>query len=299
MEFQDYYKVLGVDKNATAEQIKKAYRKLAVKYHPDKAGNDKKAEDMFKRVNEANDVLGDPEKRKKYDALGENWKYYDEAAARGGAYQGGGGGHNFRPEDFMQGGAGFSDFFEQFFGGSGSAGGQRSNRAYSGQDAQAAMSISLEEAFHGVTKTVNINGQAVNLKLKPGIADEQILRLKGRGSAGFNGGPAGDLLLTIQVNSHPKYERKGDDVYIDTELNSLTAIVGGKLQVQTLHKIINLTIPAGTEQGKLFRLPKLGMPRYGQTDSYGDAFVRVRLHTPQNLTQEDLDKIKSIINGKS
>lgn len=298
MEFQDYYKVLGVDKTATSDQIKKAFRKLAVKYHPDKAGNDKKAEEMFKRINEANDVLSDPEKRKKYDALGENWKYYDEAAARRGAYQGGG--QQFRQEDFMQGGEGFSDFFEQFFrGGGGMGGGQRSNRAFSGQDSQAVMSITLEDAFHGVTKTVSINGQSVNLKLKPGIADEQMLRLKGRGGPGINGGPAGDLLLTIHVNSHPKFERKGDDVYIDAELDSLLAIAGGKLQVQTLHKTISLTIPPGTEHGKLFRLQKLGMPKYGHADQFGDAFVRVRLHTPQNLSPDDLDKIRSIVNRNS
>jgi curved DNA-binding protein len=160
MEFQDYYKVLGVDKNATAEQIKKAFRKLAVKYHPDKAGSDKKAEEMFKRINEANDVLSDPEKRKKYDELGENWKYYDEIKAQGGGgFRGGPSGQRFNPEDFMGGGGGgFSDFFEQFFGGGG-GGGRQSNRAFSGHDAQAMLPISLEEAFHGATKTVNIIGQ--------------------------------------------------------------------------------------------------------------------------------------------
>jgi curved DNA-binding protein len=299
MEFQDYYKVLGVDKNATADQIKKAYRKLAVKYHPDKAGNDKKAEDMFKRVNEANDVLSDQEKRKKYDALGENWKYYDEMQAQGGGGFGGGqSGQRFRPEDFMGGGGGggFSDFFEQFFGG---GGGHHSNRAFSGHDTQATLPVSLEEAFHGVTKTFTINGQTLNLKLKPGIADEQILKLKGRGAPGANGGAAGDLLITIQIKSHAKYERKGDDIYLTAELNSLLAIAGGKLPVTTLHKSVNLTIPAGTEQGKLFRLPKLGMPRYGDEGNFGDAFVRIQLHTPTNLSKEDLEKIESIINRTS
>ena len=297
MEFQDYYTVLGVEKTASPEQIKKAFRKLAVKYHPDKAGTDKKAEEKFKQINEAHDVLSDPEKRKKYDALGENWKYYDQATAKGGGSQygrGGGKGQSFRQEDFMQGGGGFSDFFEEYFGGGG-----RSNRAYSGQDTQATFTITLEEAFTGVTKTISINGQPVNLKLKPGIADGQTLRLKGRGNAGLNGGPAGDLLLTITIAPNPVYERRGDDVYIDQAVNSLISIVGGKVKVQTLHKNINLSIPAGTDNGKVLRVPGLGMPRYGRTDSWGDAYVRVRLHTPDNLSREDLETIQSIVNRTS
>ncbi len=295
MEFQDYYSILGVNKTASQEEIKKAYRKLAVKYHPDKSGGDKKAEEKFKRINEANDVLGDPEKRKKYDALGENWKYYDEhmAAQNSGRRQSGGrtgGGQQFRPEDFM--GGGFSDFFEEYFGG----GGRRSNRAQSGADMQATFAISLEEAFHGVTKTININGQPVNLKLKPGIADGQTLRLKGRGNPGIAGGPAGDLLLTIQVTPHPRYERQGDDLYIDQPISSLLAIVGGKIRVQTLHKTINLTVPAGTDSGKLLRVTGLGMPRYDRPGSWGDAYVRLRLQTPRDLNESEIGQIQSIVN---
>ena len=292
MEFQDYYTVLGIDKTATPEQIKKAYRKLAVKYHPDKAGTDKKAEEKFKQINEAHDVLGDPEKRKKYDALGENWKYYDQVGAQGAGRQQGrsGRGGDFRPDDFMQGG-GFSDFFEEYFGGGG-----HSNRAYSGNDTQATFSISLEEAFSGVTKTISINGKPVNLKLKPGIADGQTLRLKGHGGPGRNGGPAGDLLLTINIAANPRYERRGDAIYIDQAVNSLLAITGGKVKVQTLHKTINLSIPAGTDGGKILRVPGLGMPRYGQSDAFGDAYVRVRLQTPDGLSKEDVETIQSIVN---
>lgn len=299
MAFQDYYDVLGVAKTATKDQIKKAYRKLAVKYHPDKAQGDKRAEEKFKQANEANDVLSDPEKRKKYDALGENWKHYDEAQAQQqganyGKYQGRGGQQS--QQDF--GGGDFSDFFQEFYGSSGGGGGRgRSNRAYAGNDTQASFQISLEEAFHGVRKTISLNGQAVNLKLKPGIATEQILRLKGKGGPGINGGPNGDLLLTIIVGANPRYERKGNDIYIDQSVNSLMAIVGGKLTVETLHKTISLSIPEGTDNGKIFRLKGLGMPVYNKEGLFGDAFVKVQLHTPEGISVEDRAAIQAMLNG--
>src|SRR4051812_39842901 len=197
MEYKDYYKVLGVDKTASQDEIKKKYRKLAVKYHPDKNPGDKQAEEKFKEVNEANDVLGDPEKRKKYDEMGANWKYYEQQAAQGGyGRQGGqqyGGGYSSGDFQGFEGGD-FSDFFESFFGGGGGSpfggGGQRRTQAYRGSDLQAEMSISLEDAFHGATKQISINNQSLNLKIKPGIADGQTLRLKGKGNPGANGGPA-------------------------------------------------------------------------------------------------------------
>jgi curved DNA-binding protein len=295
---QDYYTILGVDKKASAADIKKAYRKLAVKYHPDKTQGDKKAEEKFKQINEANDVLGDPEKRKKYDALGENWRYYDEAIPNqgNGSYynQQRGGGQQFHPEDFADGGGGFSDFFQEYFGGGSK---RKGNRAYTGGDVQATFQIPLEEAFTGVTKTISIGGQAVNLKLKPGIADGQTLRLKGRGNPGINGGAAGDLLLTITIAPHFRYERRGDDLYIDQTVSSLIAIVGGKTTVVTLHKTINLTIPPGTENGKIFRLKGMGMPHYDHPEQYGDAYIKVVLQTPKDLSKDNIEKIQSIVNS--
>jgi len=295
MASSDYYSVLGVDRGATADQIKKAFRKLAVKYHPDKTSGDKSAEEKFKQINEAYDVLSDPEKRKKYDALGDNWKYYDQAQAGGGQYGHGGRGGGFNPEDFAHGGQGgdFSDFFGSFFSGGGRRGG---NRAHAGNDLQATFNITLEEAFQGVTKIININGQAVNLKLKPGIADGQTLRLKGRGGPGFNGGPAGDLLLTITITPDSRFERRGDDIYIDQPVDALLAIVGGKVMVQTLHKKLSLTIPAGTDTGKTLRLKGQGMPRYDRPEEWGDAYVRVSLQSPKGLSKTDLDAIQNIVN---
>jgi curved DNA-binding protein len=294
MASTEYYKVLGVDKGASADEIKKAFRKLAVKYHPDKTAGDKAAEEKFKQINEAYDVLSDPEKRKKYDTLGDNWKYYDQAQAAGGQYAYGNAGSygNFNPEDFRHSSdaGGFSDFFGDFFGGR-----RGGNRARKGSDLQATFTITLEEAFHGVTKTVNIGGQPLNLKLKPGIADGQMLRLKGKGGQGYNGGPQGDLLLTIIVASDPRFERKGDDIYIEQPVDALIAIVGGKVSVQTLHKKLSLTIPPGTDAGKTFRLKGLGMPRYGK-EEWGDAYVRVQLQTPKNLTKADMDALQAIVN---
>jgi curved DNA-binding protein len=294
MASTDYYSVLGVSKDASADEIKKAFRKLAVKYHPDKTPGDKAAEEKFKQINEAYDVLSDPEKRKRYDVLGENWKYYDQAQAAGSQYTSAGGYGGFNPEDFMYSGEGgdFSDFFGQFF-----SGGKRSGtRARTGADVQATLSITLEEAFHGVTKTVNINGQIVNLKLKPGIADGQVLRLKERGSAGINGGPAGDMLLTIAIAPHPQFERRGDDIYIDQPVDALLATVGGKATVQTLHKKLSLTIPAGSDSGKTLRLKGQGMPRYDRPGEWGDAYVRLSLQAPKHLTKEELVAIQNIVN---
>lgn len=293
----DYYSLLGVDKKASADQIKKAYRKLAVKYHPDKNAGNKTAEEKFKEINEAYDVLSDPEKRKKYDALGENWKYYDHAQAAGAGQQYGGGYGNFNPEDFMQGAQGgdFSDFFGQFFGGEG----RRGARARGGADLQASISLSVEEAFRGVTKTLSINGQAVNLKLKPGIGDGQVLRLKGRGQPGAGGGPAGDLLLTVHVSPDARFERRGDDIYIEQPVDSLLALVGGKVVVQTLHKKLNLTVPAGSDSGKTLRLKGQGMPRYDHPGQFGDAYVRLSLQSPKDLSTDELAAIQQIVNRKN
>lgn len=296
MEFQDYYQVLGVKRDAPADAIKKAFRKLAVKYHPDKAGDNKAAEEKFKQVNEAYDVLSDPEKRKKYDALGENWKYYKEGGPTGQGYNPyGAGSGGFRPEDFAHGGGGgFSDFFQEFFNQGG-----RSGRAQGGIDQQASFTISLEEAFHGITKTVSINSQPLNLKLKRGISDGQMLRLKGKGAPGFNGGPPGDLLLTIQIAPGERYERRGNDLYIQQPVNALLAIAGGKVAVQTLHKAVSLTIPPGTDANKLFRLKGLGMPLYDRTDAFGDAYVRVVLQTPKDLSAADVAAISAILTRNS
>lgn len=305
MEYKDYYKVLDVDKKASQDDIKKAYRKLALKYHPDKNPDDKKAEEKFKEITEANEVLSDPEKRKQYDELGENWKYYQQ---QGGQGQSGGFDRaqwanagrayssSFNAEDMFGGDGGdFSDFFQSFFN---SSGGQRQQRTYRGQDYQASLEITLEEAFHGVTRQLSLNGKQLNLKLKPGIADGQVLRLKGKGAMSPNGGEPGDLLLTIQIAPHARMERKGNDLYFDQPLDLYTAVLGGKTPVHTMDKTISMNIPAGTDSGKTFRLKGMGMPHYGQEQAHGDAYVRVQIQVPKQLSEEERALFTQLANLK-
>lgn len=308
MEYKDYYKILGVDKKAAQEEIKKAYRKLAIKYHPDKNPDDKKAEEKFKEANEANDVLSDPEKRKQYDELGENWKYYQQQGNRSGGgfdrsqwanagqqYSG-----NFNADDiFSNGGGDFSDFFSQFFGGGAASGQQGRARTFRGQDYQASLEIALQDAYHGATKQISLNNQSLNLKIKPGIADGQVLRLKGKGAQGPNGGEPGDLLLTINIPPDPRIERRGDDLYFDQPVDMLTATLGGKAPVRTMDKTISMNIPAGTDSGKTFRLKGMGMPVYGKENTHGDAYIRVMLEVPKNLTKEQRQLFSQLANLKN
>lgn len=294
MDYKDYYKILGVAKTATQDEIKKAYRKLAVKFHPDKNPGDKKSEEQFKEINEAYDVLGDAEKRKKYETLGENWQQYQ---------------HGGFPNDFGQQGRGrkksgkqqqyysedeghFSDFFESMFGNG--FPGQGGSRQTKGQNYEASATITLEEAFHGTTRQINLDTQKLNLKLKPGIAEGQVLKMKDKGGPGRGGGANGDLFITVHIERHPRYERRGDDLYFDQPLSAFIAMLGGKLQVQAIDKNINLTIPAGTDSDKVFRLKGMGMPKDGSPTERGDGYVRVIITVPKSLSEDERKAIEEI-----
>ena len=308
MEYKDYYKILGIPKSASQDEIKKAYRKLAVKYHPDKNAGDKTAEAKFKEINEAHEVLGDAEKKRRYDELGSNWNAYQGSGqqSQGGfdwgkyqqQYGGSQGGQTYSTNfgDFSgsfggSGGGGFSDFFEAFFGGAGFGGGkQRSSgkrQALKGEDMQAELQVTLEDAYNGAEKVFEIGGQTIKLKLKKGVTDGQILKLAGKGYPGHNNGSNGDLLLTIKVAKHPLYNRIDDDLYMDLPLDIFTAVLGGKLDVSTLKGKIKITIPPETSNGKTLRLGGLGMPKYGKDSQHGDLFVKIDLETPKNLTPEE------------
>ncbi len=307
MEYKDYYKILGLQKGASQDEIKKAYRKLAVKYHPDKNAGDKTAEAKFKEINEAHEVLGDAEKKRKYDELGSNWNAYQGSGQQGqggfdwGKYQqqyGSQGGQSYSTNfgDFSSafgggGGGGFSDFFEAFFGGAGFGGGkQRSTgkrQALKGEDMQAELPVSLEDAYNGAEKVFEIGGQTIKLKLKKGVSDGQILKLAGKGYPGHNNGQNGDLMLTIKIAKHPLYNRIDDDLYMDLPLDVFTAVLGGKLDVSTLKGKIKITIPPETSNGKTLRLGGLGMPKYGKDSQHGDLFVKIDLETPKNLSPEE------------
>lgn len=305
MQKRDYYKILGVSKTATAEEIKKAYRKIALKYHPDRNQNDGAAEEKFKEASEAYEVLSDEEKRKKYDRFGHKWKMYEQAGANGNGATGdfhdffGGRGRGTRVEfdgnieDFFSqfGGdgtgqttGGADGIFEQFFKRGSSGGGQF---AFKGTDIEADYLITLEDAYKGGKRVIEVNGQKLRINLKKGIADGSILKIKGKGGAGRNGGPNGDLFLRINVQQHPVFERKGNDLYVDVPVNVYEAALGGKEKIQTLKGEIKINIPAGTNGGKVLRLKNLGMPKPDNPSEYGDLYARVNIQLPQNLTEKE------------
>ena len=311
MEFKDYYETLGVDKSASQDEIKKAYRKLAMKYHPDRNEGNKKAEDTFKQITEANEVLSDPEKRKKYDKLGSNWKQYqsqgqgfeDFYSHFGSGGRGGGGtqySYSGNIDDLFGNVSGFSDFFESFFGGSGSAGRQQARRGRKGQDFEATLYIPLIEMFNGTTKEISIGGKRVRVNIAPGTKDSKKLRLKGLGNAGMSGGEKGDLYLTLKIEKDPYFDLDGNNLYYDFYVDLYTAVLGGKKQVITLGgKTINITIPEGTESGKVLRLKDLGFPTSENSKSYGDLLVRIKIELPQNLTNEEKELFKKLASFRS
>lgn len=300
MDFKDYYKILGVERGASAEDIKKAYRKLAIKYHPDKNPGNKEAEEKFKEINEANEVLSDSEKRKKYDQLGSNWKNYQQGGGRAEDFDWSkwstrGNSHGFETytNEEAFGGSSFSDFFESIFGGS--AGFQsRPARAQKGADYKAETDISLEEAYHGTNRRMDVNGTLLQINIKPGVKEGQTLRMKEKGGPGANGGPRGDIYITLHIPAHPHYKRKGDDLYCNAPIELYTAMLGGKQIIRTLKGNIRIDIPKETENGKVFRLKGMGMPIFGKTGEFGDLYAKVRVLLPKNLTAEEIELLKEL-----
>lgn len=307
MDFKDYYKILGVDKKASADDLKKVYRKLARKYHPDVNPGNKESEEKFKEISEAYEVLSDPEKRQKYDQLGADWKRYEQAGHPGGggfdwskyAQQGGGGGGQYQYQGDFEGfgGGGFSDFFENLFGGFG--GGRQTRQggrhAFKGQNYTAELDISLEEAYRGTARILNINGQQLRINIKPGVADGQKLRLAGKGGAGANGGPAGDILINVHVHGDARYRRQGNDLYKDQEVDLYTALLGGEITVETLGgSAIKMKIPAETQNGATLRLKGKGFPVYGQAEQYGDLYLKIQVQIPKNLSEKEKALVKEL-----
>jgi curved DNA-binding protein len=309
MEFKDYYKILGVEKSATDTEIKKSYRDLAKKYHPDKNPGNKTAEEKFKEISEAYEVLKDPEKRKKYDQLGSNWRQYQNAGAGSTddwfrQYDGGqqGGSYQFSGNlgDLFGNIGGFSDFFESFFGGGSarSSGETVFNRARKGNDYEANLNLTLEETYNGGERQLAVDGRKLKIKINPGTREGKVLRLKNQGAPGAHGGEKGDLYLTIHVLDHPFYEVKEDDLYYNLDTDLYTAVLGGKIQFQTLNgKKINLTIPKESENGKLLKIKNLGMPKENNKNVNGDLYIRLNIQILKNLTKEEIklfEKLSSL-----
>mgnify|MGYP003299563666 FL=1 len=308
MAYIDYYKILGVDKNASQDDIKKAFRKLARKYHPDLNPNDPSAKDKFQEINEANEVLSDPEKRKKYDEYGEHWKHADEFEAQKKARQhagGGGGGfsgfggdggsywYSSDGEGFSGGDAGgFSDFFESMFGHRG--GGGRGNAGFRGQDFNAELHLSLRDAARTHKQVLNVNGKQVRITIPAGVADGQVIKLKGYGGEGINGGPAGDLYITFKIAEDSVFKRLGDDLYVDVEMDLYTAVLGGEKVIDTLEGKVKLKTKPETQNGTKVRLKGKGFPVYKKEGQFGDLIITYSVKIPTNLTDRQKELFREL-----
>lgn len=310
MEYQDYYKVLGVSKNATQDEIKRAYRTLARKYHPDVNPGDKAAEEKFKEINEAHEVLSDNEKRQKYDRFGKQWQQYQRSGGRPEDFDwsqwtspGRSGSQGYRtvtPEEFesMFGGGGlggFSDFFEALFGGSGAFGStgfggpSRQTSPRRGSDAEYPIQVTLQEAFNGTTRSLQYEGgRTIQAKIPPGVRTGSRIRLSGQGQPGTSGGGAGDLFLKIEVLPDKDYQRDGDNLKISVPLEIFTLVLGGEVPIPAIDKTVQLTIPKGTPNGKVFRLRGLGMPKLRKPKERGDLLVTINAKIPQDLSKEEI-----------
>jgi curved DNA-binding protein len=290
VDYKDYYQILGIDKKASQDEIKKAYRALAVKHHPDKNPDNKVAEEQFKLANEANEVLGNPEKRKKYDELGENWQQYEKQGnQQGGNPFGGNQGGQYRYEsngnDPFGGQSDFSDFFEQFFaGGAKSGGGRTQNRK--GGNYETEMEITLEEAFQGTSRTIQVDAEKLRITTKPGSYNDQQLRIKNKGAKGSGENNRGDLFVRIKVKNHSEFIRKGDDLFHAQTVDLYTAVLGGEILVSTLSGQVKIKIAEGTQNGKSIRLKGKGMPIYDKKDGFGDLYLDIKIQIPDKLTDK-------------
>ncbi len=304
VEYKDYYKILGVNKNASQDEIKKAFRKLARKYHPDANPNNPEAEEKFKEIGEAYEVLGNAQKRSRYDQLGANWKQYSRAGA---GWPGGGGrtytydfgGRGFSFDDL---GSGFSDFFEMFFGRGAnerfSGFGTGSNSQYGrdtrtsmrkGQDMESGLSITLREAYTGTQRSLRLQKEGktrtVNVKIPKGIKDDGKIRLAGEGAGSPTGGPAGDLYLLVNITRNNFFTRKADDLYCEVPVTIKEAFYGLKIDVPTFDGKIMVKVPPKTQGGKTLRLKGKGMPKL-KSGGYGDLYLKIRLVLPEKLSGE-------------
>ncbi len=299
MEFIDYYKILGIDKNASPEEIKKTYRKLARKHHPDLNPGDKKAHSTFQQINEANEVLSDPEKRKKYDQYGKDWQHAEEfekarqsqgshayAGTGAGSFSGRGGNEDF------------SDFFASMFGKQ-EEGGRSSRVKFRGQDYNAELNLNLNEAYHTHQQTFTINEKKIRITVPAGVENGQVIKLKGHGSEGVNGGPSGDLYITFKIAADAKFKRAGSDLYTTAELYLYTAVLGGEITVDTLGGKIKLKVKPETQNGTKIRLKEKGFPVYKEEGKFGDLYLTFSIKTPANLTEKQKELFTELSKSSS
>lgn len=286
MNFIDYYKTLGLEKNATQDDVKKAYRKLARKFHPDLNPNNEGAKLDFQRINEANSVLSDTEKRKKYDQYGKDWQHADafENAKQAEA-------KNQRQQSSSQNSGDYSDFFDTMFGG-----GSRQGRQvkFRGEDFQTNLHLSLLDAYKTHKQTLTVNGKAIRITIPAGIENGQSIKIKQHGGAGINGGPNGDLYIHFSIDKHPIFKRLGSDLYITQELDLYVAVLGGELTIETLDGRVKLKVKPETQNGEKVKLKGKGFPVYKKADVFGDLYVTYNVKIPTGLTAKQKELFKTL-----
>lgn len=291
MQFIDYYKILGVPKTASESDIKKAYRKLARKYHPDLNPNDKIAEAKFKETNEANEVLSHPENRKKYDQYGENWKdaeAYERAKqqqSRQSQQRNYGGGQTYREQDF-------SDFFEAMFGGREQ---QQQRATYRGQDFNAELHLDLMDVYKTHKRTLTVNGKNIRITIPAGVTNGQTIKIKNYGGKSPVNGPKGDLYITFIINNDTAFKRDGANVYTTQEIPLLTAVLGGSQLIKTIDGTVKLTIKEGTQTGTQVKLKGKGFPVYKQEGTFGDLFVTYKVKVPSSLSRKQKELYQELL----
>lgn len=294
MAFIDYYKILGISKDATQEDIKKAYRKLARKYHPDLNKDNPNAQEKFQEINEANEVLSNPEKRKRYDEYGENWKYAEElekqkkrqTKEQSGTREG-----TFWYSDDNT--SGFSDFFEELFGNRY----RNYNRAMRGKDYESELHLTLRQAAEEQKQILNLNGKNIRITIPAGVADGQVIKLRGYGEPGKGDAPDGDLYITFRIKEGPTFKRIGNDLYTTTTIDLYTAVLGGEIILDTLNGKVKVKIKAGTQNNSKIRLKEKGFPIYKQSGKYGDLILSIQISIPTLLTERQKELFKQIKNA--
>lgn len=294
MAFIDYYKILGISKDATQEDIKKAYRKLARKYHPDLNKDNLNAQEKFQEINEANEVLSNPEKRKRYDEYGENWKYAEElekqkkrqTKEQSGTREG-----TFWYSDDNT--SGFSDFFEELFGNRY----RNYNRAMRGKDYESELHLTLRQAAEEQKQILNLNGKNIRITIPAGVADGQVIKLRGYGEPGKGDAPDGDLYITFRIKEDPTFKRIGNDLYTTTTIDLYTAVLGGEIILDTLNGKVKVKIKAGTQNNSKIRLKEKGFPIYKQSGKYGDLILSIQISIPTLLTERQKELFKQIKNA--
>ncbi len=293
MDFIDYYKTLGVSKTATTEEIKKAYKKLARKHHPDLNPNDANAKANFQKINEANSVLSDPEKRKKYDQYGKDWQHADEfeKAKRSQSSNPRGGASGFRAQT----GSDYSDFFESMFGGATGGGGRQVK--FRGQDFHAELQLQLLDAYKTHKQTLSVNGKNIRITIPAGIENGQTIKIANYGSPGINGGPNGDLYITFAIAEHAGFKRVENNLYTTVDLNLYTAVLGGEITIDTLDGKVKLKVQPETQNGTQVKLKGKGFPVYKKDGSFGDLFVTYNIQIPTNLSDQQKELFKQLSNS--